>query len=73
MEYAPTADTTERHYEAVTTAEQLDALVRTLGDVPRFALRVLPEGPPRFEPGDIDRLKFREAPAADDREMADPR
>jgi NADH-quinone oxidoreductase subunit B len=38
-----------------------------------FALRILPEGPPPLEPGDIDRLKFREAPAADDREMAEPR
>jgi NADH-quinone oxidoreductase subunit B len=38
-----------------------------------FALRVLPEGPPPLEPGDIDRVKFREAPAADDREMAEPR
>ena len=38
-----------------------------------FALRILPEGPPPLEPGDIERLKFREAPAADDREMAEPR
>jgi NADH-quinone oxidoreductase subunit B len=38
-----------------------------------FALRVLPEGPAPFDPGDIDRLKFRETPAADEREMAEPR
>jgi NADH-quinone oxidoreductase subunit B len=38
-----------------------------------FALRILPEGPPPFDPGDIDRLRFREAPAPDEREMAEPR
>jgi NADH-quinone oxidoreductase subunit B len=38
-----------------------------------FALRVLPEGPPPLERGDIDRLRFREAPEPDEREMAEPR
>jgi NADH-quinone oxidoreductase subunit B len=38
-----------------------------------FAERVRPEGPKRFDPGDIERLKFREAPEPDDRQMAEPR
>ncbi len=38
-----------------------------------FAKRISPEGPSPFDPGDIDRLKFREAPAIDDRQMAEPR
>jgi DNA polymerase I len=45
MEYAPTADTIQKHYEPVTTPGQLETLVRTLCDAGRFALRVLPDRP----------------------------
>jgi hypothetical protein len=38
-----------------------------------FAARTTPEGPAPFDPGDIERLKFREAPEPDEREMAEPR
>jgi NADH-quinone oxidoreductase subunit B len=38
-----------------------------------FADRTVPEGPPTLDPGDIKRLRFREAPAPDQREMAEPR
>jgi hypothetical protein len=38
-----------------------------------FARRAQPEGPPPFDPGDIDRLRRRAAPDFDDRQMAEPR
>jgi NADH-quinone oxidoreductase subunit B len=38
-----------------------------------FAVRDRPEGPAPFDPGDLRRLKDREPPAPDDREMAQPR
>jgi NADH-quinone oxidoreductase subunit B len=38
-----------------------------------FAKRTIPEGPSPFDRGDIDRLKVREFPEADDRQMAEPR
>ena len=45
MEFAPTAETIEKQYEAVTTAEGLAALVEELRGAGRFALRVLPDRP----------------------------
>ncbi len=45
MEYAPTAETIEKQYEAVTTPEGLAGLVDELRGAGRFALRVLPDRP----------------------------
>jgi DNA polymerase-1 len=45
MEYAPTAETIEKQYAAVTTSEGLAALVEELRSAGRFALRVLPDRP----------------------------
>ncbi len=45
MEYAPTADTIEKQYEAVMTTDGLTALVEALRGAGRFALRVLPDQP----------------------------
>jgi NADH-quinone oxidoreductase subunit B len=38
-----------------------------------FARRAQPEGPPPFDQGDIDRLRRRDVPDFDDRQMAEPR
>src|SRR5262249_46220436 len=43
MEYAPTAETTEREYRLVTSAEELQSLVHELEQAGRVALRVLPD------------------------------
>jgi DNA polymerase I len=45
MEFAPTAETIEKQYAAVTTSEALAALVEELSGAGRFALRVLPDRP----------------------------
>ena len=45
MEFAPTAETIEKQYEAVTTPAQLTALAEALRGAGRFALRVLPDRP----------------------------
>jgi DNA polymerase-1 len=44
MEYAPTAETTRKDYELVTTAAELDDVVEELRRAGRFALRVLSDG-----------------------------
>jgi DNA polymerase I len=45
MEYAPTAETIEKQYEAVTTTAALTALVEELRRAGRFAIRALPDRP----------------------------
>ena len=45
MEYAPTADTIEKDYALVTTAEHLESLVSELRTAGEFALRVIPDQP----------------------------
>jgi DNA polymerase-1 len=45
MEYAPTADTVGKQYEAVTTLEALRNLVSELRSAGRCGVRVLPDGP----------------------------
>jgi DNA polymerase I len=45
MEFAPTAEAIEKHYEAVTTLEQLAALVTALSTASRVGIRVLPDIP----------------------------
>ena len=45
MEYAPTAETIHADYRLVTTASELEDLVRELGQAGRFGMRVLPDGP----------------------------
>jgi DNA polymerase I len=44
-EYAPTVSSIDKDYATVTTAEELDALVRELRDAGRFALRIVADGP----------------------------
>jgi DNA polymerase-1 len=51
MEYAPTADTIVKDYALVTDAAALDALVRELQTVTRFAIRVLPDQPGAIRAG----------------------
>lgn len=43
MEFAPTADTSEKDYALVTTGDQLQELVAELSSVKRFGMRVLPD------------------------------
>jgi DNA polymerase I len=49
MEYAPTAETTVRDYELVTTIEELEAYLATVRAAGRFAFRVLGDGPSAME------------------------
>ena len=42
-------------------------------DGKEFDKRVTPEGPSRYDPGELRRVLLRETPASDARQMADPR
>src|SRR5690606_19871886 len=44
-EYAPTADSIQKDYAAVTSLEELEQLAATLADSPRVAIRVIGDGP----------------------------
>ncbi len=54
---------------------ELQAKIKSGGTMSgaEFAKRIRPEGPSPLDPGDIDRLKFREPTASDVRQMAEPR
>ena len=54
MEYAPTAESVDRTYEAVTTLDALEEVVRAVRAAGRVALRVLPDAP--LAPGGRDGL-----------------
>jgi DNA polymerase I len=51
MEYAPTAATTQKDYQLVTTTDELRSLVDDLQAVRRFAIRVLPDSPAAVRAG----------------------
>jgi DNA polymerase-1 len=51
MEYAPTADTTDKDYRIVESPEALQKLADTLRAAGRFALRVLPDSPSAVRAG----------------------
>jgi DNA polymerase-1 len=51
MEYAPSADTIEKHYQLITTRAELMAVVAELRVAGRFGLRVLPDAPAAVRAG----------------------
>lgn len=60
-EYAPTADTIEKHYRIVNTEADLHALADRLRAAGRFALRVLPDEPSAMRAGIVG-LAFSAVP-----------
>jgi DNA polymerase-1 len=61
MEFAPTAATTERDYQAVTTPGALEALAAALRAAGRFGIRVLPDEPSAMRAGIVG-IAFATAP-----------
>jgi len=61
MEFAPTAATTERDYQAVTTPDALDALAAELRAAGRIGIRVLPDEPSAMRAGIVG-IAFATAP-----------